>query len=59
MKVIVVNETDIKKNEAAKAAADKAAAKAAAAAHPEKAPKVVEEVTYGQEGEEEFDEESV
>ena len=59
MKVVVVSETEVKKNEAAKAAADKAAAKAAAAAHPEKAPKIVEEVTYGQEGEEEFEEESV
>jgi large subunit ribosomal protein L9 len=59
MKVVVISETDVKKNEATKAAADKAAAKAAAAAHPEKAPKIVEEVTYGQEGEEEFDEESV
>jgi len=59
MKVVVVSEADVKKSEAAKNAADKAAAKAAAAAHPEKAPKIVEEVKYGQEGEEEFEEDSV
>lgn len=56
--VIVVSETEVKRAEAAKAVSDKAAAKLAAAAHPEKAPVVVEEVTYGQEGEEEFDEDS-
>ncbi len=56
--VIVVSETEEKRAEAAKAISDKAAAKLAAAAHPEKAPVVVEEVTYGQEGEEEFDEDS-
>jgi large subunit ribosomal protein L9 len=56
--VIVISETEVKRAEAAKAVADKAAAKLAAAAHPEKAPVVVEEVTYGQEGEEEFDEDS-
>ncbi len=56
--VVVVSETEVKRAEASKAVADKAAAKLAAAAHPEKAPVVVEEVTYGQEGEEEFDEDS-